>query len=627
MVDSPARQPYLHDLVGLVAAPSQCWSGADGDIAPDQIGLVHADVRVVRSVRLSVDGATPVLLRGTSSGARSRFVSLARNGQVEGIDGPDPTVRLDRVRTLVAGELVETTTISSRQNRSVTLTLTVEIDADAAVMDQVKAGRAGGDPVEVTVADGTARWSGHGVEATLTVRDAEIKHTEAGIVVARTITLAPRGRDELVISIALADTDGPVVAGSGALPVDQVVDDPQSERHALLGRDPRLRPWLTRSLADLNGLRLRLPDHPEEFFAAGAPWYLTLFGRDSLWAARLLLPVDLTLAGGTLRALARRQGRQIDPATEEAPGKILHELRRPGAAFLPPVYYGTIDATCLWIALLHDAWRAGLPETEVRALLPHLTAALAWIRDSGDADGDGFLEYHDSTGRGLANQGWKDSADSIRFHDGTIAEGAVALCEAQAYAHEALVSGAAVLTAFESDDPDPWLELAGALATRFRARFWVERTGLPALALDGRKRQVDAVTSNLGHLLGTGILDAAEERMIADRLVASDLDSGLGLRTMSSADGGYNPLSYHCGSVWPHDTAIAIRGLLAGGFVTHAAVLADGLAEASVVFDRRLPELYSGEGSPGIAYPASCRPQAWSAAAVVPAIDALVARG
>lgn len=627
MVDSPARQPYLHDLIGLVAAPSQCWSGADGDITPAQIGVVHADVRLVRAARLTVDGVTPVLIRGTSEGPTSRFVSLARNRQDERLDGPDPTLRLDRVRTLVGGELTETITLSSHQDRVTAVVVAVEIDVDATMMDEVKGGRPPGDPVDVTVAATSARWSGHGVEAELTAPDAEITRTAAGIVVTRTIALAPRGRAELVIRIAAADANGPVVAAAGALAVDRLVTDAQSDRHAVLARDLRLGPWLSRSLADLNGLRLRLRDQPDEFLGAGAPWYLTLFGRDSLWTARLLLPVDVTLAGGTLRTLARLQGRRVDPATEEAPGKIIHELRRPGITFLPPAYYGTIDATCLWITLLHDAWRAGLPAEQVRSLLPHLTAALGWIRDSSDPDGDGFCEYQDSTGRGLANQGWKDSADSIRFHDGKIAEGPVALCEAQAYAYEALVGGAAVLAAFDAGAPDQWLELAAALATRFRARFWVERTGLPALALDGRKRQVDAVTSNLGHLLGTGILAADEERRIADRLIAPDLDSGLGLRTMSSADAGYNPLSYHCGSVWPHDTAIAIRGLLAGGFVTQAARLADGLAEASVVFDRRLPELYSGEGAPGVAYPASCRPQAWSAAAVVPALDALVARG
>jgi len=473
------------------------------------------------------------------------------------------------------------------------------------------------------------RWSGHGVEVRLDCGDAAVSRDGTTVRISRLLTLAARDAAELVITLTITDTDGPVVAGTAAFDVAAAaatVAAAAGGRADLLSRDLRLIPWLTRSLKDLDGLRLARRGEPaDEFLGAGAPWYLTLFGRDSLWAARLLLPVDATIAAGTLRALARLQGVRDDPETEEAPGKIIHELRREGTAFLPPLYYGTIDATCLWVCLLHDAWRSGLPETQVRALLPNLQAALGWIRDSGDPDGDGFLEYHDATGKGLANQGWKDSRDSIRFHDGSIAEGPVALCEAQAYAYEALVDGAAILSALDTGDPDSWLERAQEMADRFRRRFWVDRTGLPALALDGQKRQVDAVTSNLGHLIGTGLLDPAEERVVADRLVAGDLRSGLGLRTMSADDGGYNPLSYHSGSVWPHDTAIAVRGLLRAGLVDHAARLADELADASVRFDRRLPELWSGEGPIGVLYPAACRPQAWSAAAAVPAIEALLA--
>ncbi len=369
-------------------------------------------------------------------------------------------------------------------------------------------------------------------------------------------------------------------------------------------------------------------DAPDQaFYAAGAPWYFTLFGRDSIWAARMMLALDVDVAAGTLRTLARRQGRTVDPPSAEQPGKIMHEMRRDTFAFgevsLPPLYYGTIDATPLWICLLHDAWRAGMPDEVIQGLLPVLEGALAWLVDYGDADGDGFLEYLDTSGHGLANQGWKDSADAVRFHDGRQAVGPVALCEVQGYAHEAAAGGAALLDAFGLAGGERYREWAGGLAERFRTRFWCERDGrrFPALALDGSKQRVDSLTSNIGHLLGTGLLDADEERLVAELVSGPELDSGLGLRTMAATDGGYAPLSYHCGSVWPHDTAIVIAGLVRSGLTSYAAGLVEGLLRASVAFDQRLPELWSGEGRP-VPYPMACRPQAWSAAAVVPVLVA-----
>jgi glycogen debranching enzyme len=382
--------------------------------------------------------------------------------------------------------------------------------------------------------------------------------------------------------------------------------------------DDRLRRWLRRSLQDLDVLQMATPETPEDvFFAAGAPWYLTLFGRDSLWTARMVLPLNVAPARGTLRTLARLQGRQHDVTTAEEPGKIMHELRRAafelGELSLPPLYYGTIDATPLWICLLHDTWRAGLDRADVVELLPALQRALGWLTGH-----DGFLSYVDASGRGLANQGWKDSRDAVRFHDGRSAEGPMALCEVQGYAYEAATSGAALLDAFDLPGGDKTRRWAEQLRRRFRAGFWCGsgEDRFPALALDGDGQRVDSLTSNIGHLLGTGLLDPAEEELVARRIAGPELDSGLGLRTMSSGDVGYAPLSYHCGSVWPHDTAVVIRGLYRSGLGGYADGLIEGLLNASVAFDQGLPELWSGEGRP-VPYPSACRPQAWSAAAAV----------
>ncbi|WP_375390121.1 amylo-alpha-1,6-glucosidase, partial [uncultured Amnibacterium sp.] len=336
---------------------------------------------------------------------------------------------------------------------------------------------------------------------------------------------------------------------------------------------------------------------------------------------------------GTLRVLARIQGTATDDATGERPGGIVHELRRgdnalgDGAVVLPPRYYGTIDATPLWILLLHDAWRAGLPDSAVRDLLPALTAALGWLRDAVPADG--FLAYLDTSGHGLANQGWKDSGDSVQWRDGTLASGPIALCEVQAYAHEAALAAVVLLRAIgDGAEADGWQRWAADLKARFRPAFWVDDAdgGFPAIALDAHGRAVDSLTSNIGHLLGTGILDARDEARVAALLVDERLDSGYGVRTLATDMAGYWPLGYHGGSVWTHDTAIAVRGLLRAGFPAEARRLAEGLLLASRAFDARMPELHGGDpalaGAP-VPYPAACRPQAWSAAAAIVVRDAL----
>ncbi|HEX8092975.1 amylo-alpha-1,6-glucosidase, partial [Jatrophihabitans sp.] len=330
----------------------------------------------------------------------------------------------------------------------------------------------------------------------------------------------------------------------------------------------------------------------------------------------------------------------------EEPGKILHEIRaaetehaaghQPDRLLrLPATYFGTVDATPLWILLLHDSWRWGLAEPEVERLLPNLERALAWMADFG-MDGNGFLSYADRSGHGLSNQGWKDSADSVQFRDGRLAEPPVALSEVQAYGYAAAMAGASLLEAFGRPGADSWRDWATGLAERFRQRFWLadEHGRYPALALDGHGEPVDSVASNMGHLLGTGLLGEQESALVAHRLGSPELSSGFGLRTLASSAAGFNPLSYHGGSVWAHDTAIAITGLAAAaadgvpGAAPAAANLIEGLLAAAPAFGYRMPELHGGHrAEPGrrpIPYPASCRPQAWSAAAAMAIVTALL---
>jgi glycogen debranching enzyme len=620
-------QPLLHDLVTVCAAPTQVLSAPDGGIAPVRAGratahgLFHADLRVLSGCRLEVGGAEPAHLATDLTGAgEATFTYLADTVAGSGVDR---LLRLDRFRSVTPGLLTETLRLTSELEQETSTEVRLELASDLTPMEAIKIGRHGApvafeaEPSGAGVTFGSAE-----VQARLDAPGASITRTaeNTALVLSWSVTIPAGGVVELAWRVAVSDSGAVVVpAGGTGLDVASIAE----RLSTATGTDPRLAPWLRQSLQDLNGLRMATDADPDDaFFAAGSPWYFTLFGRDSLWTSRLLLPVDVAQAGGTLRTLGRLAGTAVDVATAAEPGKIMHELRRGTYAFnevsLPPLYYGTIDATPLWICLLHDAWRAGLADEEVTALLPVLEGALQWLVTSGDADGDGFLEYIDHSGHGLANQGWKDSGDSVRFADGRIAEGPVALCEVQGYAYEAAMGGAALLEAYGRDGADQYRAWAADLAAKFRAAFWCGEGAdrFPALALDGSKQRVDSVTSNIGHLLGTGLLDAEEELLVARRVVAADLDSGLGLRTMSDADGGYSPLSYHCGTVWPHDTAIVIAGLDRSGHAELADGLAEGLLRASLAFDRRLPELWSGEGRP-VPYPAACRPQAWSAAAAV----------
>ncbi len=622
-------QPLLHHELVAMRAPTQVWSAHDGSIGGAAIhGITHSDVRVVRGLRVRVGGATAEhLVTAGATADRLTIDALLRH-----LDDPtpDPGVRLRIERSVDIDGCSETLTITTRHPEPIATSIEIEIDVDASLIDLMKQGMPGTAATGLVVDGGSARWSGEHVTAALTATGLRIAERPGGLLLSADVVVPPRGSASVGWRLDAVDAIS-VVRGARA-PVPW--SDPAASGFDLSAVDPRLARWVEHALTDLDALRLTVAGHPDQqFIAAGAPWFFTLFGRDSLWAARMMLPLGTRLAGDTLRVLARLQGTDHDPATAAQPGKIMHELRRQSLVIhddvtLPPLYYGTVDATPLWVCLLHDAWRAGLPDDEVRALLPHLEAALAWMRDSGDADGDGLLEYIDESGHGLANQGWKDSGDSVQWRDGALAEGPIALCEVQAYAFEAAIGGAALLDAFDRPGGDEWRAWAEGLRTAFHERFWITdpaTTGplgpYPAIALDVRKRPVDTVTSNLGHLLGTGLLDAEQSALVAARLGSPELDSGFGLRTMSSDSAGYWPLSYHGGSVWTHDTAIAITGLARAGHHDVAASLAEGLLRAAESFGFRMPELHSGDPASSSArpvpYPASCRPQAWSAAAAI----------
>jgi glycogen debranching enzyme len=358
---------------------------------------------------------------------------------------------------------------------------------------------------------------------------------------------------------------------------------------------------LRRSYDDLGALRIEDPAHPEQIVvAAGAPWFMTLFGRDSLWASEMSLPVDPSLALGTLQTLADGQGSVVDPMSEEEPGKILHEVRLGVSSGLSrggkSVYYGSVDATPQFVSVLGSVSRWGFAKDTIAALLPHADRALDWIREYGDKDGDGFVEYERLNDQALTIQGWKeDSWDGINFADGTLAESPIALCEVQAMVYTAYMSRAWM--AYDAGDSALAARLtaeAAQLKRRFNEEFWLPERGYYAVALDGKKRPVDACASNMGQYLWLGIVDEDKVPLVAEHLMSPEMFSGWGVRTLANDMGAYNPASYHNGSVWPHDNAIIAKGLLRYGLVAEVQRISTALLEAAEYSGGRLPELSCG---------------------------------
>jgi glycogen debranching enzyme len=381
---------------------------------------------------------------------------------------------------------------------------------------------------------------------------------------------------------------------------------------------------LQQAITDLRALYVS--DGNEEVISAGIPWYSTVFGRDSVITSLETLPTNPRIAIDTLRYLARHQGRKEDAFTEEQPGKILHELRRgemARAGEIPHVpYYGTIDATPLWLVLLHETWRWTGNEALVRELLPNAHRALRWIDEFGDIDGDGLVEYARTSEKGLVNQGWKDSGDGVPFPDGRLPEPPIALVEVQGYVYDARLRMSSLLAIFgEPEEAERQKRKAEALRERIVERYWLEQLGTFALALDGEKRPLPTVTTNAGHLLWSRVPDERQARRMAEGFLAPEMFSGWGVRTLSAVHPVYNPMSYHNGSVWPHDNALVALGLAHYGETDAALRILSGLhASAGGMRYHRLPELFcgmprAGDNSHPVLYPVSCSPQAWASGA------------
>lgn len=618
----------LKDEVSVVDGATFVVSDSVGDILPDNgHGFFRSDTRFLSGFVLTLGGTRPrPLSSGLTAHHAAKFYST--NAALEG--SPAGTLAVVRERR-VNDRLAETISVTNHGSADVALEIALDCRADFADIFEIHSRSADPRPPRVRAGrrDFALRFDFRdaGMRWTSLVRCSQPPKVD-GTVLRYEVHLAPRAAWRLQVDVepyfaqrlprgtTRADAAEDVKPAPLPLPIGAQLDSSYV---------PLTRAY-DQSLKDL--LALRVP-HPTGHVvpAAGLPWFMAVFGRDSLITALQTLIVDPQLAYGALRALAQYQATIDDPFRDAESGKIPHEIRHGRLSHLGRVphsrYYGTVDATPLFAYLLAETVHWTHDFDLARELLPAVNLALDWIDRSGDSDGDGFVEYQRRSPQGLQNQGWKDSHDSINFADGRPATGPIALCEVQGYVYMAKRTLSWMFRELGDGARAEQLQAeASRLRRRFNERFWLAEQGIYALALDGDKRPIDAVTSNMGHCLWSGIVDRDKAPLVAERLMAADMFTGWGVRTLSSNMAAYNPISYHNGSIWPHDNAIVAAGLAAYGFREEASRVIRGVLEAAAHFpDHRLPELFAGfprgDDDFPVEYPQANAPQAWAAGAVI----------
>jgi glycogen debranching enzyme len=648
-IPSPERRnlpPELGpDAIAILEGRTFMYSDAVGDVVRGTIGgLIHADTRFLDQWVLTVDGQRLLALRSDTVDHYSAAFYLT-NPRMERL--PPNAVGIRRLR-FVGDGLHERIEVSSYVEHPLQVELRLSVGNDFADLFEVKAA-VRDRSAQITrehAPDGSRlafRYANGGFEAeTIVELSTPADHVEGDDLV-WDLDLPARGEwtCEIRVPLRLGPLESQPLHRDFGEAFASEGDDPVSRWLAQLPRfetdSAVLAQVVDRSARDLLALRIAVKLEGEEIVlpAAGLPWFLTLFGRDTLLTAYQAAAFGPRLAKGALIALAALQGTKRDDFRDEEPGKIPHELRageltRLGLKPHSP-YYGTADATVLWLILLSEYWRWTRDDELVISLKDNALAALRWIDESGDRDGDGYVEYATRSTQGLGNQCWRDSWDGVQFGDGTIPPLPIATCEIQGYVYDAKLRMAELADGPMADSGLATVlrHEAKVLQEQFERDFWIDqRGGYYAIALDGDKRQVDSLTSNIGQLLWSGIVPKDRAGIIAGHLMSDALNSGWGVRTLSADDHGFNPIGYHLGTVWPHDNSLIALGLARYGYRDEANRIAVALLQASTFSNHRLPEAFAGyERSMSrfpIPYPTACSPQAWATGTPLALIRAML---
>ena len=617
-----------------------------GDIRPlgfENQGIFHEGTRFLSRWKLLVNGASPLLLSSNVREDNDFLIVDLTNPPLPFPDGrtvQQGTIHFVRTIFLLDNNCFERIEIANFGLDPVTLIVGLEYKADYVDLFEIRgnARKENGNLREPVVSPNEVTLSYDGLDSVHRQTRLHFNLTPTTITSERAIfeiELRPREEKLLDCQIAYAAGEGKTQDQTFRSAFDVVHVTYEHYRRNIADvetSNPQFNEWVVRSRADLHLLLTQTPAGPYPY--AGIPWFSCIFGRDGIVTALEMLWLHPEIARGVLAYLASRQATGFDPAKDAEPGKILHEERKGEMVSRGEVpfgsYYGSVDSTPLWLVLAGHYFERTADIDFIAQIWTNIERALEWIDKYGDCDGDGFVEYCRRATGGLGNQGWKDAEDSVFHADGTLAKAPIALCEVQGYVYEAKMKAAKMAEALGRSGRASELRHAAIdLKQRFHDAFWSERIGSYAIALDGNKKRCSVRSSNAGQCLFTGIAQPEAAAKIKDALMTDQFFSGWGVRTVATSEARYNPMSYHNGSIWPHDNALIAYGLARYGFKDAATRILSALFDASQFMELdRLPELYCGferrDGEGPTLYPVACNPQAWSSAAVFFVLQAVL---
>jgi len=621
------------------------YSDVEGNVAREDtsgLGLYFQDTRFLSTFNMTLFGNSPVLLSSTADRGFMSQIELT-NADFMSADGtvvPQETINFRRIR-VINGKLYELIRIKNYNHFPVDVSIEFDFDSDFADMFEVRGTKRNkyGIRLAPKVTEDSILLAYHGLDAILRKTDIRLETVPTSIEGTKAVyrfQLKPRERRVIKYSV---EPILPTTPATAITDFNKAIGEIRKsyetwfESSSQIETDNEL--FTTVLHSSQRDIRMLLTETDMGYFlSAGVPWFVTPFGRDTIITGLQIMMLDAHPAVETAKVFSHLQGKTLDPWRDEEPGKIFHEVRRGELANIRAIphtpYFGSADSTPLYLIMISDILKWTGDIEFIRSLTDSINQSLTWIDEYGDADGDGFVEYETKSRRGLVNQGWKDSGNSVVHTDGRLAETPIALAEVQAYVYYAKRRMSETFMVLgDRERAEELARQAEALKRKFNEVFWMPKEGYFALALDGDHKPVKTVTSNPAHGLWARIIDDDKAAQVAERLMQPDMFSGWGIRTMSKSSINYNPMSYHNGSVWPHDNALIIRGLKKYGFTEAAEKVATGLFEASLHYDYyRLPELFCGftkrSISRPVSYPVACSPQAWAAGSMFMILQALL---